>query len=46
MAFCGGLTFSADPNYERIKYEVVQIVENEKRRIMNDPDLKHLIKEE
>jgi len=33
-------------NYERIKREIVQIVENEKTRIMNDTELKHLIKEE
>jgi hypothetical protein len=33
-------------NYERIKREVIQIVEDEKQRIKNDPDLQHLIKEE
>ena len=33
-------------NYERIKQEALQIVSDEKRRILNDPDLKHLIKEE
>ena len=33
-------------NYERIKHEVQQIVEDEKARIKNDPNLKHLIKEE
>ena len=32
-------------NYERIKREIVQIVENEKTRIKNDPLLKDLIKE-
>jgi len=32
-------------NYDRIKHEVVQIVENEKTRIKNDPLLKDLIKE-
>ena len=33
-------------NYERIKREVIQIVENEKAKIKSDPDLKYLIKEE
>jgi hypothetical protein len=33
-------------NYERIKHEVVQIVSEEKTRIKNDPELRHLIKEE
>ena len=33
-------------NYERIRQEVRQIVENEIIRIKNDPELCHLIKEE
>ena len=33
-------------NYERIKREVLQIVSDEKTRILDDPDLKHLIKDE
>ena len=33
-------------NYERIKRDVQQIVDDEINRIKNDPDLKHLIKEE
>lgn len=33
-------------NYERIKSEVRQIIEDEKERIKNDPDLKHLLNEE
>jgi hypothetical protein len=40
------MTEQIQRNYERIKQEVLQIVSNEKTRIMNDPDLKHLIKEE
>lgn len=31
-------------NYNRIKQEVKQIVENEINRIKSDPDLQHLIK--
>ena len=33
-------------NYDRIRQEVRQIVEDEITRIKNDPDLQHLIKEE
>ena len=33
-------------NYNRIKSDVLQIIEDEKERIKNDPDLKHLLKEE
>ena len=33
-------------NYERIRQEVRQIVEDEITRIKNDPELCHLIKEE
>jgi hypothetical protein len=33
-------------NYERIKSEVKQIIEDEKTRLMNDPELKHLLNEE
>ena len=33
-------------NYDRIRQEVRQIVENEITRIKNDPELCHLIKEE
>ena len=33
-------------NYERIKKEVLQIVEDEKERTKSDPNLRHLIKEE
>jgi len=33
-------------NYERIKRETFQIVSDEKKRIKNDPNLQHLIKEE
>ncbi|GHT54466.1 conjugal transfer protein TraG [Bacteroidia bacterium] len=32
-------------NYDRIKSEVRQIIEDEKLRIKNDPDLKHLLEE-
>jgi hypothetical protein len=32
-------------NYERIKSEVKQIISNEKERIKNDPELKHLLNE-
>jgi hypothetical protein len=40
------MTEQIQRNYERIKQEVLQIVSNEKTRILNDPDLRHLIKEE
>ena len=33
-------------NYDRIRQEVRQIVDDEITRIKNDPDLRHLIKEE
>jgi hypothetical protein len=33
-------------NYDRIKREALQIVSDEKERIKNDPELRHLIKEE
>ena len=33
-------------NYERIKQEALQIVSDEKQRILSDPGLKRLIKEE
>lgn len=33
-------------NYDRIRLEVRQIVEDEMTRIKNDPNLQHLIKEE
>ena len=33
-------------NYNRIKSDVLQIIEDEKERIKNDPDLKHLLKED
>ena len=33
-------------NYDRIRQEVRQIVDDEITRIKNDPDLQHLIKEE
>jgi hypothetical protein len=32
-------------NYDRIKSEVRQIIEDEKTRIKNDPELKHLLDE-
>ena len=35
-----------DRNYSRIKADVVRIIEDEKERISNDPDLKHLIPQE
>ena len=35
-----------DRNYSRIKADVVRIIEDEKERIKNDPDLKHLIPQE
>ena len=31
-------------NYERIKREAQQIVDDEKARIKNDPNLQHLVK--
>ena len=34
-----------DSNYKQIKLDVVSIVENEKERIKNDPNLQHLIQE-
>ena len=33
-------------NYNRIKREVIQIIEDEKKRIKNDPNLRHLLKED
>ena len=33
-------------NYDRIRQEVRQIVEDEITRIKNDPELRHLIKDE
>jgi hypothetical protein len=33
-------------NYDRVKYDVIQIIEDEKERIKNDPELKHLLGEE
>ena len=33
-------------NYDRIKQEVKEIVSNEMERIKNDPELKHLVKED
>jgi hypothetical protein len=33
-------------NYDRIKREALQIVSDEVARIKNDPELRHLIKEE
>lgn len=35
-----------DRNYSRIKADVIRIIEDEKERISNDPDLKHLIPRE
>jgi hypothetical protein len=32
-------------NYERIKREVQQIVDDEKQRIRKDPNLQHLVKD-
>ena len=32
-------------NYNRIKSDVLQVIEDEKERIKNDPDLQHLLKE-
>ena len=34
-----------EDNYRQVKADVVHIVENEMKRIKNDPDLKHLIQE-
>ncbi|MBL7734428.1 MAG: YWFCY domain-containing protein [Chitinophagaceae bacterium] len=34
-----------DSNYKQIKLDVVSIVENEKERIKNDPNLQHLVQE-
>ena len=33
-------------NYDRIKQDVKEIVSSEMERIKNDPDLKHLVKED
>ncbi|MCH5685220.1 TraG/TraD/VirD4 family protein [Niabella sp. W65] len=33
-------------NYRRVKLDSTQIIENELERIMNDPDLQHLVKQE
>ena len=33
-------------NYDRIKQDVKEIVSNEMERIKNDPELKHLMKED
>ena len=33
-------------NYNRIKREVIQIIEDEKKRIKNDPNLRHLLEED
>ena len=35
-----------DRNYSQIKADVLQIIEDEKERIKNDPDLQHLIPKE
>ena len=35
-----------DRNYSQIKADVVRIIEDEKERIKNDPDLQHLIPKE
>ena len=35
-----------DANYRQIKLDVVEIIEREKERIANDPELRHLVEKE
>ncbi|WP_315164169.1 hypothetical protein [Capnocytophaga leadbetteri] len=35
-----------EANYRQIKLDVVEIIEREKERIANDPELRHLVGEE
>ena len=35
-----------DANYRQIKLDVVEIIEREKERISNDPELRHLVEKE
>ncbi|WP_278638502.1 hypothetical protein [Capnocytophaga sputigena] len=35
-----------EANYRQIKLDVVEIIEREKERISNDPELRHLVEKE
>ena len=35
-----------EANYRQIKLDVVEIIEREKERIANDPELRHLVEKE
>ena len=35
-----------EANYRQIKLDVVEIIEHEKERITNDPELRHLVEKE
>ena len=35
-----------EANYRQIKLDVIEIIEREKERIANDPELRHLVKKE
>ena len=35
-----------EANYRQIKLDVIEIIEREKERITNDPELRHLVEKE
>lgn len=35
-----------EANYRQIKLDVIEIIEREKERIANDPELRHLVEKE
>jgi len=35
-----------EANYRQIKLDVVEIIEREKERIVNDPELRHLVEKD
>ena len=35
-----------EANYRQIKLDVIEIIEREKERISNDPELRHLVEKE